>query len=87
MGAWTGGSLGRARTTRGRLASTYRVLELAVGHDPVRYRDLVADPQSKGNATRAARDRGRDTRPAWTAHQRRGLGEHPDLGTCVSPVS
>jgi len=47
LGAWTGGSLGRARTTRGRLASTYRVLELAVGHDPVRYRDLVADQQSK----------------------------------------
>jgi len=23
------------------------VLELAVGHDPVRYRDLVADQQSK----------------------------------------
>ena len=25
----------------------YRVLELAVGHDPVRYRDLVANPQPK----------------------------------------
>jgi len=25
----------------------YRVLELAVGHDPVRYRELVADPQPK----------------------------------------
>jgi len=25
----------------------YRVLELAVGHDPVRYRDLVADPKHK----------------------------------------
>jgi transposase-like protein len=25
----------------------YRVLELAVGHDPVRYRDLVADPKPK----------------------------------------
>jgi hypothetical protein len=25
----------------------YRVLQLAVGHDPVRYRDLVADSQSK----------------------------------------
>jgi transposase-like protein len=25
----------------------YRVLELAAGHDPVRYRDLVADPQPK----------------------------------------
>jgi len=61
LGAWTGGSLGRPRTTRGRLASTYRVLELAVGHDPVRY--LVADPQSKGNATRAARDMGTPAQP------------------------
>ena len=25
----------------------YRVLELAVGHDPVRYRDLVVDPRPK----------------------------------------
>jgi hypothetical protein len=25
----------------------YRVLQLAIGHDPVRYRDIVADPQPK----------------------------------------
>jgi ISXO2-like transposase domain len=25
----------------------YRVLELAIGHDPVRFRDLVANPQPK----------------------------------------
>ena len=37
------------------------MLELAVGHDPVRY--LVADPQSKGNATRAARDMGTPAQP------------------------
>jgi len=47
LGTWTGGSLGLARTTRGRLARTYRVLELAVAHDPVRYRDLVVNPQPK----------------------------------------
>jgi hypothetical protein len=39
------------RFNRRRLSSRgllfYRVLELAVGHDPVRYRALVADPQPK----------------------------------------
>ena len=32
------------RTSRGRGLLFYRVLELAVGHDPVRYRDLVVNP-------------------------------------------
>jgi transposase-like protein len=35
----------RTSTSRGMVF--YRVLQLAVGHDPVRYRDLVADSQSK----------------------------------------
>jgi transposase-like protein len=35
----------RASTSRGMVF--YRVLELTVGHDPVRYRDLVADSKSK----------------------------------------
>jgi transposase-like protein len=35
----------RTATSRGMVF--YRVLQLAVGHDPVRYRDLVADSQSK----------------------------------------
>lgn len=37
------------RTSRSRGMLFYRVLELAVGHDPVRYRDLVADPQPKNS--------------------------------------
>jgi hypothetical protein len=35
------------RTARSRGLVFYRVLELAVAHDPVRYRDLVANPQPK----------------------------------------
>jgi transposase-like protein len=35
------------RRSRSRGMVFYRVLELAVAHAPVRYRDLVADPQSK----------------------------------------
>jgi hypothetical protein len=35
------------RRSRSRGLVFYRVLELAVGHDPVRYRDLVADPRPK----------------------------------------
>jgi hypothetical protein len=37
------------RTSRSRGLVFHRVLELAVGHEPVRYRDLVVDPQPKGN--------------------------------------
>jgi transposase-like protein len=35
------------RTSRSRGLVFYRVLELAVAHEPVRYRDLVADPNTK----------------------------------------
>jgi len=35
------------RTARSRGLVFYRVLELAIGHDPVRYRSLVANPQPK----------------------------------------
>lgn len=35
------------RTSRSRGLVFHRVLELAVGHEPVRYRDLVVDPQPK----------------------------------------
>ncbi len=35
------------RTARSRGLVFYRVLELAVAHDPVRYRDLVVNPQPK----------------------------------------
>jgi transposase-like protein len=34
------------RTSRNRGLLFYRLLELAVGHDPVRYRDLIANPRS-----------------------------------------
>ncbi len=37
------------RTSRSRGLVFHRVLELAAGHEPVRYRDLVVDPQPKGN--------------------------------------
>jgi transposase-like protein len=62
------------RRSRSRGLVFYRLLELAVAHDPVRYRDLVIDPQPK--ATRPAPpgagghppslDRPRATRP-WRA--------------------
>lgn len=35
------------RKSRSRGMLFYRILQLAVGHDPVRYRDLVADPKPK----------------------------------------
>jgi len=35
------------RRSRRRGLVFYHVLELAVGHDPVRYRDLVAEPKPK----------------------------------------
>ncbi|MGH9278643.1 MAG: IS1595 family transposase, partial [Acidimicrobiales bacterium] len=37
------------RTSRSRGLVFHRVLELAVAHDPVRYRDLVVDPRPKAN--------------------------------------
>src|SRR5712664_1334522 len=54
----------------------YRVLELAVGHDPVRYRDLVVDPKPKAKPPAAPAQRGqppsiersRAARPWRTAH-------------------
>ena len=35
------------RRSRSRGLVFYRVIELAISHDPVRYRDLVANPQPK----------------------------------------
>ena len=37
------------RTSRSRGLVFYRVLELAVGHEPVRYRDLIVNPQPKAH--------------------------------------
>ena len=54
------------RRSRSRGLVFFRVLQLAVGHDPVRYRDLVADPQPK--AVRPARPTRAAIHRAWTAH-------------------
>jgi transposase-like protein len=58
------------RRSRSRGLLFYRVLELAVGHDPVRYRDLIAEPHPTGRkpASRGAGhpptlDRSRRNRP------------------------
>ena len=49
----------------------YRVLELAVAHDPVRYRDLIVDPRPK--RVRPRHPEAADTRQAWTAPSRTTL--------------
>jgi len=62
------------RRSRSRGMVFYRVLELAVGHAPVRYRDLVADSQPKkvrptppgGGGHPPSLDRARAARP-WRA--------------------
>src|SRR5271165_6851785 len=64
------------RRSRSRGLVFYRVLELAAGHDPVRYRDLVAHPKHKAKQPAAPAQRGqppsierpRAARPWRTAH-------------------
>jgi hypothetical protein len=64
------------RRSRSRGLVFYRVLELAIGHDPVRYRDLVAAPKLKAKPPAAPSQRGRPpsierpraARPWRTAH-------------------
>jgi transposase-like protein len=46
------------RTSRSRGLVFYRLLELAVGHEPVRYRDLILDPRPKTNPPTAPGGRG-----------------------------
>jgi len=46
------------RRSRSRGLVFYRVLELAVGHDPVRYRDLVAHPKPQAKPPVAPGQRG-----------------------------
>jgi hypothetical protein len=46
------------RRSRSRGLVFYRVLELAVAHDPVRYRDLVVNPQPKQTPPRPPGRRG-----------------------------
>jgi transposase-like protein len=67
------------RSSRSRGLVFHRVLELAVGHEPVRYRDLVVDPQPKrtpptgraGWGQPPSLDRPPANRPWRAAHQRR----------------
>ena len=42
------------RRSRSRGMVFYRVLKLAVAHDPVRYQDLIATRRPRGRATHAA---------------------------------
>ena len=64
------------RRSRSRGLVFYRVLELAIGHDPVRYRDLVAAPKPKAKPPAAPARRGHPpsierpqaARPWRTAH-------------------
>ena len=66
------------RTSRSRGLVFHRVLELAVGHEPVRYRDLIVEPTAQeAPADRAAAG---VTHPASTARQPTAPGEPPDLG-------
>ena len=62
----------------------YRVLQLAVGHTPVRYRDLVVDSRSKKIKPVPPGGGGNPPSLAWTARERRVPGE-PLI--CSSPVS
>jgi hypothetical protein len=57
------------RRSRSRGLVFYRVLELAVGHGPVRYRDLVADPKHKAKPPAAPAQRGQ---PPSIEHSRAG---------------
>ena len=64
------------RRSRSRGLVFYRVLELAVGHQPVRYRHLIADPKHKAKPPEAPGQRGqppsierpRAARPWRTVH-------------------
>ena len=61
------------RRSRSRGLVFYRVLELAVGHDPVRYRHLIAHPEHKAKPPEAPGQRG--IRRASSARGRPGHGE------------
>jgi len=59
----------------------YRVLQLAVDHDPVRYRDLIAQPQPE-QRPRNPQGPAAIRRP-WNAHPPGDPGETP---ACSTPV-
>jgi hypothetical protein len=47
------------RTSRSRGVVFYRVLELAVGHEPVRYREIIANPRPGSRSPEPPTTRGR----------------------------
>ena len=65
------------RRSRSRGMVFYRVLELAVAHDPVRYRDLIVDPTPKMKPPERRREPVVATQPAWNARRRTDHGELP----------
>lgn len=69
------------RRSRSRGLVFYRVLELAIAHDPVSYRDLVANPQPKTTPPTPPGNEG--IHRAWTAREQLDHGEPP---TGASPV-
>ena len=68
------------RRSRSRGMVVYRVLEFAVAHPPVRYRDLVADPQPKQKRPPI----GKTGPPA--EHGQATSGATVALLTCVTPL-
>jgi transposase-like protein len=69
------------RRSRSRGLVFYRVLDLAVGHEPVRYHDIVAGKRPR--RIRRPRQWPADIHPAWNTLQRSAHGEPP---TSTSPV-
>ena len=59
------------RRSRSRGLVFYRLLELATGHDPVRFQDLLAGKKPSPHRQRGAWA----TRQAWTGQRRTGHGE------------
>lgn len=64
------------RSSRNRGLVFHRVLDLAVGHEPVRYRDLVVDARPKRNPPPGRAGSG--TRRRSSGPRRTGRGEPPD---------
>ena len=62
------------RNSRSRGMLFYRVMELAAGHEPIRYADILASRKPRGKAPAT---RGSGPRPAWNAQQRTGPGARP----------
>ena len=70
------------RRSRSRGMVFYRVLELAIAHDPVRYQDLIRHQAAPGSAVHAA-GKGAGTHRAWGVLLRSAPSE---LRTWTGPV-